>query len=433
MSPPRRARLKRGGAQNSSPLSAPGLVGHFFRHEYGRLVAILVRRSGPQHLADIEDAVQSALMTALREWPIGGRPDNPTAWLFRVAWRNLLGELRRNSGRRRLRERNAAELAPADTGEPTAPPDDEIADDLLRMLIVCCDDAIPPDSQLAIALKTLCGFDVREISLRLFTTEANIYKRLERARERLRETPPCMDEFTAAHYSKRRPGVLRILYALFTEGYLSAHPETAIRRELCDEAIRLATILAGHPAGRTPDTCALLALMHLHVARTGARQDAAGGLLLLEEQDRSRWDREQIALGLQWLAQSAEGDSFSRYHAEAAIAAEHCRAPSFKETQWQRVAECYALLEQLEPSAIHRLNRAVAVAEWQGPAAGLAVIENFVPPTWLAGSYLWAATLSDLQRRCGHAQLADRHRATALRLAPTPAIASALRRRLTST
>jgi RNA polymerase sigma-70 factor (ECF subfamily) len=142
-------------------LSAPGLVEHFFRHEYGRLVAILVHRSGPQHLSDIEDAVQSALMTALREWPVGGRPDNPTAWLFRVAWRNLLGELRRGSGRRRLLEQNATDLGPDGFGEPAAPPDDEIADDLLRMLFVCCDGAIPPDSQLALALKTLCGFDVR--------------------------------------------------------------------------------------------------------------------------------------------------------------------------------------------------------------------------------------------------------------------------------
>lgn len=413
-------------------MSTPGLVEHFFRHEYGRLVAILVRRSGPQHLSDIEDAVQSALMTALRDWPVGGRPDNPTAWLFRVAWRNLLGELRRGSGRRRLLEQHAADLGPEGFGEPAAPPDDEIADDLLRMLFVCCDGAIPLDSQLALALKTLCGFDVREIALRLFATEANIYKRLERARDRLRETPPRMGEFIAADYADRRPGVLRILYALFTEGYLSAHPESAIRRELCDEAIRLATILAGHSAGRMPDTCALLALMHLHVARSSARQDDSGGLLLLEEQDRARWDQERIALGLQWLAQSAEGDSFSRYHAEAAIAAEHCRASSFQETHWQRVAEYYALLEQLEPSAFFRLNRAIAVAEWQGPAAGLAVIEGFVPPSWLAGSYLWAATLADLQRRCGHLQLAERHRETALRLAPTPAIAAALRRRLTS-
>ena len=139
----------------------------------------------------------------------------------------------------------------------------------------------------------------------------------------------------------------RILYLLFTEGYLATHAEAAIRRELCDEAIRLATILAEHPAGDTPETFALLALMHLHSARASGRQDSSGGLLLLEEQDRTLWDAQQIQVGLEWLARSAQGDVFSRYHAEAGIAAEHCLAPSFEATRWERVVECYALLERI--------------------------------------------------------------------------------------
>ena len=161
-------------------------------------------------------------------------------------------------------------------------------------------------------------------------------------------------------------------------------------------------------------------------------QDESGGLLLLEEQDRELWDQQEIQVGLAWLAQSAHGDRFSRYHAEAGIAAEHCLALSFQETRWERVVGCYALLEQIAPSAIHRLNRAVAVAEWQGPAAGLAVLKGFEPPTWLAGSYLWAAVLSDLHRRCGNADAAQRYRDFALTSAPTLAVKELLHRRLRS-
>ena len=222
----------------------------------------------------------------------------------------------------------------------------------------------------------------------------------------------------------------KTLYLLFTEGYLSSHTEMAIRRELCHEAIRLAAVLAEHPVGQAPETFALVALMHLHAARMTARQDGSGGLLLLEEQDRELWDRQGIQVGLEWLARSARGDRFSRYHAEAGIAAEHCLAPSFQETRWDRVVECYSLLERIAPSPIHQLNRAVAAAEWQGPATGLAVLNGFEPPRWLTGSYLWAAVLADLHRRCGNSHAAKHYRAVALESAPTPAVEELLQRRL---
>lgn len=413
-------------------MSTPKLVAHFFRHEYGRLVATLSRRVGVQHLGAIEDAVQSALMTALETWTTAGPPDHPSAWLFRVAHNELAGELRQRTRRRRLLEEHAAQdtSAPEEGLEPFLA--GEVQDDLLRMLFVCADEAIPIESQMVLALKTLCGFDVREIAHRLFTGEANVYKRLGRARSRLRGRSLCTDELTDEQYALRLAAVHKILYLLFTEGYLSSHAEAAIRRELCDEAIRLATLLAEHPVCRVPETFALLALMHLHAARMAAREDGSGGLLLLEEQDRGLWDRQQIQIGLSWLAKSAQGDVFSRYHAEAGIAAEHALAPSFHETRWDRVAECYELLERTDPSAIHQLNRAVAVAELRGPAAGLAVLEGFEPPTWLAGSYLWAAVLADLHRRCGNDQAAHRYRDAALALAPTPALKELLRRRLQS-
>jgi RNA polymerase sigma-70 factor (ECF subfamily) len=268
--------------------------------------------------------------------------------------------------------------------------------------------------------------------VRLFTTEANVYKRLARARERLRGGPrgelPPLDALRA-----RIGAVHDVLYLLFNEGYLSLHAEHAIRRELCDEAVRLATLLADHPVGAVPESCALLALMHLHVARLGARVDATGGLLLLEEQDRTRWDAGHRELGVHWLARSAAGDVFSRFHAEAGIAAAHCFAPSFAETPWAEIAELYAMLERIAPSPLHTLNRAVAVAEGTDALAGLAVLDGLVPPAWLAGSYLWDAVLADLHRRAGHADLARRHRERALEAAPTDAVRALLERRLVRT
>jgi RNA polymerase sigma-70 factor (ECF subfamily) len=404
----------------------------FFRHEYGRLVAMLSRRVGVHHLEAAEDAAQSALMAAAESWPVSGVPGNPSAWLFRVAHNSLLEELRRRARRDGLLEWHSQQAGEALGDEPSAFLPGDVHDDLLRMLFLCCDDAIPDESQLVLALKILCGFGVREIAERLFISEANVYKRLGRARSRLREAPLSSDDFTGAQLASRLPAVHAILYLLFTEGYLSSEAETAIRRDLCEEAMRLARALAEHPAGETPETFALLALMHLHHARMTARMDASGGLLLLEEQDRRLWDPKEIHVGLSWLARSAQGDVFSRYHAEAGVAAEHCLSPSLAATRWDRVVECYALLERLAPSPIHTLNRAVAVAEWRGPAEGLAILEGLEPPTWLAGSYLWAAVLADLHRRCGHEEAARRFRDVALASAPTVAVRQLLQRRLSN-
>jgi RNA polymerase sigma-70 factor (ECF subfamily) len=392
-------------------------------------VAVLARRVGVRHLELVEDAVQSALVAALDAWADAGLPQDPGAWLYRVAYHRLIQDLRRTSGRRKLLEGAAVD----DSGEADPPATffaDEIRDDLLRMLFLCGDEAIPWESRLVLALKTLCGFRTSEIALRLFTSEANVHKRLGRARDRLREIPPSVETPPLETLRDRLPAVQAVLYLLFNEGYLSAHAEHAIRRELCDEAVRLTTLLAEHPVGAVPESFALLALMHLHVARLGSRIDSMGGLLLLEEQDRSRWDREQIRQGMAWLQRSAAGEVFSRFHAEAGIAAEHCLAPSFEQTRWNEIAELYAMLERIAPSPLHTLNRAVAVAEAQGPEAGLGLLDGLAPPAWLSGSYLWDAVLGDLHRRAGHAEIARQHRERALDSAPTDAVRELLRRRL---
>lgn len=330
------------------------MVEHFFRHEYGRLVATLCRRFGTADIEVVEDTVQSALLSALESWPRNGVPDNPTAWLFRVARNALVDDLRWQSRRDRI-------LSAGVSDNPTTTTDSDVSefadyqfqDDALRLLFLCSDESIPIHSQLAFALKTLCGFNVREISERLFTSEANIYKRVTRARERLRVLPFPADALTDAQYASRLPVVREMIYLLFTEGYLSSATEYAIRRDLCDEAIRLGKLLVEHPVGNNPETFALVALMHLHAARLSARIDSSGGLLLLEEQDRERWDQQHIRQGLSWLARSAHGDVYSRYHAEAGISAEHCLAPTFQGTCWERIESAYATLEQIAPAPLH--------------------------------------------------------------------------------
>jgi RNA polymerase sigma factor (sigma-70 family) len=423
------------------PAAGTPLPDHYFRHEFGRLVAVLSRRFGMHRLELCEDAVQTALLRAVQSWSQQGAPDNPSGWLFRVAQNEVLGALRRD-------KRVAASLdddsqVPADTASATAASfgaadaeaflKHDVQDAQLRMLFVCADPAIPRESQLVFALKTLCGFSVDEIALRLFQSNEATYKRLQRARAALSEQGEeilALDTPSIDALAARLPAVLQIVYLLFTGGYSSAQPDTVIRRELCEEAVRLALLLVEHPVGAVPETDALLALMYLDAARFDARVDGAGGLLLLEEQDRARWDRELIQLGIAHLHRAASGEVLSRYHVEAGIAAEHCLAPAYAQTRWDEIARLYESLDAVAPSPINTLNRSIAVAEWKGPAAGLALLESLKPPAWLLGYYLWDATLGELYRRSGDRERARVHLTRALDAAPTHAEQALLRRRL---
>lgn len=383
-----------------------------------------------RHIEAVEDAVQFALLAGIENWGGETPSDNATAWFYRVAYNQLISELRTQSRRDNILQISAEEFVDLTEQSTQVAFSNELEDELLRMLFICCDEAIPIESQLVFSLKSLCGFSIKEISLRLFTSEANVYKRLSRARNTLKETALTVQEFANTEYTKRLPGVNKILYLLFTEGYLSSSLNTAIRKELCEEAIRLTHILVNNPIGNVPESQALLALMCFHFSRMTARADDAGSLLLLDEQDRSTWDRSCIKRGMFWLAKSANGEHFSRYHAEAGVAAEHCLAPSFEQTRWDKIAECYLLLEQEAPSALHRLNRAVAIAEWKGAEAGLCVLKEVTPPTWLVSSYLWNAVLADLHLRCGHIELGGDFSEKAFDSAPTEEIRTLLRRRL---
>lgn len=408
------------------------LVEHFFRHEYGRLVAALVRSFGVSHLELVEDAVQAAMLNALRSWGPKGAPANPGAWLARVARNQVLDAYRRRAVAARHTADEVATSDPAELLTPEADPSfiDEVEDDQLRMLFVCCDEELPPDSQVALALKTLCGFSVSEIARRLLTTEVNVQKRLGRARARLMEHPPSFETPSPERLGTRLKAVQHVVYLLFTEGYSSAQPEQVVRRELCEEALRLGHLLVQNRVGDEPNSWALLSLMHFHVARLDSRVDATGALLLLEDQDRSLWNREHIQFGFELLQRATEKKAFSRYHALAAILAEHCFAPSFEATRWGEIVGLYEMLERIENNPLHTLNRAIAVAQVQGPDAALAIIEQVKPPAWLTGYYLWDASIGELLRRAGRLDGARRHLARALDVAPTNAERELISQRL---
>jgi RNA polymerase sigma-70 factor (ECF subfamily) len=276
-----------------------------------------------------------------------------------------------------------------------------------------------------LSLKLLCGFSIKEIAARLFITTANAEKILGRGRARLREvweaphgswsTPP------AEQLAERLAAVQAVVYLLFNEGYKSQRDDQVIRRELCEEALRLGQRLVSHRASDSPASWALLALMHFHIARLDARLDEHGELLMLEEQDRSRWDRQHLRRAMTCLVKAGEGERFSRYHAEAAIMAEHCLAPTYADTRWSEIVDLYQLLERFEPSPLHTLNRAIAVAEWKGPEAGLALLDELTPPGWLTRYYLWDATLGELHRRAGNFDRAAAYLERASGQAPTQA------------
>lgn len=407
--------------------AAGELVEHFFRHAYGRVVAALARRFGLDALEAAEDAIQEAMGIALQSWPARGRPADPTAWLYQVANRHLLDRLRRADRWDRIHAAHPGEVHGAAAHEPATSFALEIGDDDLRMLFVCCDPSLPVESQIALALKLLCGFSTREIALRLFTTEANIYKRLERGRARLADRPLALD--TPPDVGARLPAVHAVLSLLFNEGY-GARGDALVRRELCDEALRLCARLLEHPDANTPPTRALRALMHLHMARLPTRVDDAGELLTLEEQDRSLWDRAHIEQGLWWLQASAEGATFTRFHAEAAIAMEHVTATTFADTRWLEIARLYLLLDRVAPSPLNRLNRAVAIACAEGPQAGLDSLEGVRLPPGIEAFYLWDAVVGDLQRRAGDRGAAKVRLTRALAAAPSDAERALLRRRL---
>jgi len=408
-----------------------GLVDHFFRHESGRLQAVLTRVFGLHNLELVEDVVQAALLQALESWKIQGVPSDPAAWVYRVARNKVLDVFRHQTVADRLGPewaslREAAEPNPIDRlFLPT-----EVADSQLRMIFTCCHPELPEESQIALTLKTLCGFNVEEIARALLTSEANVKKRIARAKRKFLETTIEFEVHAGESLKARLDSVHTVIYLLFNEGYSSSQPYELIRKDLCGEAIRLGLLLFDHPACRNVDTAALLALMLFHAARFDARLDPDGGMLLLEEQDRSKWDQELIARGVYYLSESASGQEISRYQLEAAIASQHSLAPSFRETDWDLILALYNRLIRMCPSPVHELNRAIVVAQISGPDAGIDAIRSIDGLPTLQDYHLLHATLGELHHRAGRQSEARNCFNTALQYTSSPSEQRLLQRKL---
>ena len=384
------------------------VVDHLFRHSAGQMVATLTRIFGPEHLPLAEEVVQEALVAAMGQWSFHGVPENPAGWLFRVARNKALDQLRRQ----KILESKAGEIREA-LGRETI---DESTDDTLAMMFMCCHPAIPDESRIALTLKTVGGFAVDEIARAFLAQSTAIAQRIVRAKKLIRETPIPLEMPSAHELPQRLESLLRVLYLMFNEGYTAHGGDALVRGDLCDEAIRLASLLAEAPSAATPAVHALLALMLLQSARSPERIDAAGEVALLEEQDRSRWDHERIARGMRHLEASASGDEMTTYHIEAAIAACHAASPSFEETDWGRIVSLYDDLIALNPSPVAALNRAVAIAMIDGAGAGIDAVESIEGRESLRDYPLLYSILGELWLRRGDRERAAEQFSRALEL-----------------
>jgi len=415
------------------PEEISGVVEHLFRHEAGKMVATLTRIFGIEHLSLAEDVVQEALARALQTWPFYGVPKNPSAWIMRAS-RNLALDVVR---RRKVFQNKQAEIIRLMDRQSTAPDEaifseDEISDDHLRLMFVCCHPAIPADAQVALALKTLGGFGVTEISRAFLTSDAAIAKRLTRAKQKIREAQIPFEIPAGEELAPRLESVLQSLYLLFNEGYKASTGDNLVREELCDEAIRLAELLVQHRTGNQPKTHALLALMLLNAARFPTRLDSEGNLLRLKEQDRTRWNQLMIARGMFHFAQSAAGDELSEYHLQAGIAACHCAAKDYESTDWRQILLLYDRLIEFDQSPVVALNRAVAFAKIHGPQAGIAAVAAIRSSQKLKSYYLLYAVLGEFESQLDHKQTAAEHFRRSFELAETKSERAFLLKRLQS-
>jgi RNA polymerase sigma-70 factor (ECF subfamily) len=396
---------------------------HLFRHEAGRMVAALTRIFGVHNLALAEDVVQYAFCRALEVWKFRGVPENPAAWLMATAKHRAIDVLRRERTARTF----APELGRMLESEWTLAPavhelfgPNAIQDDELRMMFSCCHPRLQEPAQIALILHILCGFSVREVASAFLSSKAAIEKRITRGKKVLAGSKKLFELNGAGDFSARLSAVHRALYLLFNEGYHGASAESAVRTELCGEALRLAGLLRRHPLASTPATLALGALMCLHAARLPGRVNASGDLNSLFEQDRSQWDANLAAEGQRLLDLSASGSELTEYHVEAAIASVHARSLSTEDTDWERIVALYDTLLAIRPSPVIALNRAIAIAQHQGPERGLEAIQAIADLHRLADYPFYPATLGELELRSGRPEIACKHFHTARKLARNP-------------
>jgi RNA polymerase sigma-70 factor (ECF subfamily) len=412
----------------SAAVDAPAGWPIDFRAAWGRLVGVLTRT---HRLADpslAEDAVQHAMLQAVRRWPTGGVPSEPMAWLTTVARHHLFDALRARAGDVELGDAAGLDVAAPVVDAAAA---GELTDDELALIFACCDPALPVASQVALALKTVCGFNLREIAAGLLSDEAAVAQRLARARKTLaaRREPVALP--AGAQLAPRRDAALVAIHLLFNEGYAATAGDDAPpqRPDLCREAIRLARALAAHPATAHPDADALAALLLMQGAWLGARVDPQGDWRLLDEHDRAQWDRTMLAAGIAHLARSQRADALSAWHLRAGIAAEHATAPTFEATRWDTIVALYEALLQLDPAPGVRLAHAVALSYACGPQAALPRLEALLPGLPAPQRSHGLAALADQLYRLGRIEAARVALLRAEAVAATPAAGRLLARK----